>query len=127
MKPEVLAYLVLFVGVVAMLAAILYLVQSGEHSRYEELKAQVAETSQRNLEMYKRNQDVTGSYKEVLGQLQDAQNELAKLQEHCGKLRAGQIDLQDQVSKKRPQLGLSGPIQIEIYHPARNLGRKKTK
>jgi hypothetical protein len=48
------------------------------------------------------------------------------LQKHCAKLRESQMDLQDQLSKKRPLVKLApGPIQLEIYTPKTNLGRKK--
>lgn len=52
--------------------------------------------------------------------------EVQAVQEHCVKLREGQYDLQNQISKKRPLIELpKGPFQFEIYTPTKNMGGKK--
>ncbi len=56
----------------------------------------------------------------------DTKKEIEAVQDHCAKLREGQFDLQNQVSKKRPLIKLpTGPIQVEIYTPSKNMGGKK--
>lgn len=54
--------------------------------------------------------------------------DIADVQDHCARLREGQFELQNQVSKKRPLIRIpKGPIQLEIYTPSKNLGSKKPK
>lgn len=77
------------------------------------------------------NQDK--AIKEQSTKIQQAEWELAQMkvintetskecdatQDHCAKLREGQIELRDMISKRRPVTKIQGPIQIEILTPTK--------
>ena len=50
---------------------------------------------------------------------QNTAKECDAAQDHCAKLREGQIQIQDSISKKRPVTRIQGPIQIEILTPTK--------
>lgn len=146
------AYAVLYFGLTSVAFALAYMYYDQENSKYEKLKIQVYETAQRNLEMYKKNKEVTDTASELHlkvvsleGKVFEMQTEVNSVQEHCQKLKCGQIELHEKISKKRPKISIpKGPIQIEIlgptkkkgkdvppplpqYTPPKNLGKKKEK
>ena len=43
-------------------------------------------------------------------------DEVSGLQEHCAKLREGQIGLQEKLSRKEQTTTIKGPIEVEVRH-----------
>lgn len=142
------SYVVLYLGLTAVAFALAYMYYDQESARYAKLREQVQETSQRNLEVYKRNKEIEETASELHKKIVVLENKVFEMevevnsaQEHCQKLKCGQIDLQEKLSKKRPRISIpKGPIQIEIlgptkkpkddippYVPPKNMGKKKDK
>lgn len=49
------------------------------------------------------------------------QDEIDNLQEHCAKLREGQITIREIMSKKRPVMKMQGPIEVQIVTPQQKI------
>jgi hypothetical protein len=138
---KMLSYGLLYIGLTAVVLAIIYMFHNNEESRYKDLKGQVGLCVTKSAQLGLRMDVLVTSINATDTTMVDIKNlvvtsaetakqaceETSRLQEHCAKLRASQINLQDKLSRKRPLLGVSGPIQVEIYTPTKNLGKKKTK
>ncbi len=131
---DLIAYAVFYAGIVAIALSIIYLLDSKSQVKQTELTEKIAEVASRNLEMYKEIREFKSCHARLMAENEayvadviEAKQEVNKLQEHCARLRQGQINLQDKVSKRRPVLKMEGPIQVEIYSPKKNLGAKKSK
>lgn len=135
------SYALLYIGLTAVVLAIVYMFHNNEESRYIELKEQVGLCMSKSEQLGLRMNVLVTSINDTDTVMNDIKTlafnsaETAKqacegnteLQEHCAKLRQSQMELQDKLSKKRPLLKVPSPIQIEIYTPTKNLGKKAGK
>jgi FtsZ-binding cell division protein ZapB len=52
------------------------------------------------------------------GVVESNQKEIENLQEHCAKLREGQIQIRDKIAGKRPILKVTTPVPVQVVSPS---------
>lgn len=124
--------IVFVIGILACIGAVLIYLKAEDtpfHKTLEKINAVSGDVKE--LKTMIENQDKT--IKEQNTKIQQAEWELAQMklvntetskecdaaQDHCAKLREGQIELRDMISKRRPVTKIQGPIQIEILTPSK--------
>lgn len=131
---NMLGYGILFIGLIAIVLAIIYLVHDKEEGRYQKVSLKLSETSKRNVDLFAENKKLHEKFKlveekidEFSRKIEDSEKTIDDIQTHCAKLRKSQISLQDQISKKRPLIKMpKGPIAIEVYTPTtKGMGGKR--
>lgn len=130
-----LAYGLLYVGLTAICLALAYMGYDYQNGELLKLKTQLADASRNNLEGYKRNREMRDELVDLQGQMTLVENRMSQLEmeqaavhEHFERMKLGQMDLQDKVSRKRPQIKIPrGPIQIEILGPTKGKPTKGEK
>lgn len=133
-------FIVLFVCCVAAVFLVMWLYEKSEDTAYHKMQNSFNEFKAANDEKIKKLEDeltavedgvdhyktaldgATAKYAELEAKFEianarskGAKVECARLQEHCAKLREGQIHLQDMISNKRPIVKVMGAIPVEIY------------
>lgn len=95
-------------------------------TRHEVLRDHIFKLDTQFPECFKQIDETINKQNEYMHVKYDKNNEamrlyvdktISEMQKHCARLRAGQIKLDEKLSKKRPLLSMPGPIQVEIYHP----------
>lgn len=85
---------------------------------YNGLKTSCEALSKSNADLTTKIGALTVQHAAEVSSMQAKLNEVSsdceQAQTHCAKLRSSMIQLQDQVSRRRPVMKLSGPIQLEI-------------
>ena len=130
------AYAVLYLGLTACAFALVYMWNEQRDRRLMNMDSRISEVRLKlmSLERLEAQQNMLAvTMTENSKKNTETQEELAKLQEHCAKLRKEQQHIEKEVAKKKPILGFSGPLQVEIlgptekFIPPRNLGKKGKK
>lgn len=89
--------------------------------QYNKLVSDYDTVKRSNDELTKSNEELSSKIITFVGQveaqslkMEEVVKDCEAAQTHCAKLRESMIQLQDQVSKRRPVMKINGPIQLEI-------------
>lgn len=132
---KMIAYGVLYVGLTACAFALVYMFNESEGEKIARIENRLTDlvTQMTAVPRLEKQQDVLAmTTTETAKKTNDLALEVEKLQEHCAMLGKEHRHLQDEVGKKKPILGFSGPLQVEIlsgkppFTPPKHLGKKKT-
>ena len=118
-------HIVFYLGILAITFAIIYMMNDQENFKFFKVNQELSNLKI-SLLYLKSVPDKVGAAE---AKVEELKKEVEALQDHCASLRKSQLNIQDKVSKKRPLLGFTGPLQVEIlpgdYKPPKNLGGKK--
>lgn len=131
---KMLGYGVLYLGLTACAFAFAYMYSESENNRVMQMQNALSEVRLEllGLKRLSHQQDVMAtSLSDTSRKCNDALVEVEKLQEHCALLHKDHRHLENEVVKKKPVLGFSGPLQVEILGgtppPARKSHRQRVR
>ena len=120
-----------FIACVIVFTLVLFLIEMKETSKYDAVTADIKQFRNQQEEfkqLVNKNVQSIGSnvvlVKEFQTKMIDLETEVNNLQVYCTKLKGSQINLQDQLSKKRPVVQVRGLFPVEIETPAVRAPRK---